>query len=105
MSIHFCVDNGKSTSATAMNGSDSSVKGVRRPNRLVLWSLFQEKYMTRKLTAHKFAEVSRPTLDSLTPIALSRRFMSGSTMVIETDMPNCPKVIQKTLLHIRLRSA
>src|SRR5580658_9842797 len=104
MSIHFPLNNGKRTSATVIKGRDSRTKGVRRPRRLVQWSLFQEKYMTRKLTAQRLADVSRPTLESATPTALSLRFISGTRIVVDNAMPKWPNVIHITLRHISLRS-
>src|ERR1035438_9729880 len=101
---HFPRKNGKRTSTTVRNGRDRSTNGVRRPSRLVQWSLFQEKYMTRRLTAQRLDDVSRPTPKSLTPVALSRRAISGSTIVIDSAMPKWPKVIHITLRHISFRS-
>ena len=52
--------------------------------------------MTRKLTARRFSERSSPTLDSLTPAAFRRRFISGSTMVMERAVRKWPNVIHRT---------
>src|ERR1700722_16059391 len=60
--------------------------------------------MTRKLTAQRFAEVIRPTPESLTPTDLSLRFISGTRIVVESAMPKWPNVIQLTLGHISFRS-